>query len=239
VNFSFFLFLLVLISGMIFSIVRQKLTIAASITGGLLGLLLYAGLDWNGFILMVSFFVAGTLATSWKRKQKELLKVAEANKGKRKWTQVLANGGVGGLLGGIALFFPGSVPLLTLLVAGAFSSAAADTLSSELGSLYGRRFYHVLSFKKDKRGLDGVISPEGTIIGIAGSVFIAVIYSLYAGWGIHFLWIAIGGTTGNFSDSVLGAWLERKGLIKNDVVNFINTMVGAIVPLSLHLLCKG
>jgi uncharacterized protein (TIGR00297 family) len=111
----------------------------------------------------------------------------------------------------------------------------ADTLSSELGTVYGKNFYNIITFKKDQKGLDGVVSLEGTLIGIAGSVVVAAIYCAGFGWTEHFIWIMLAGTTGNITDSVLGATLERKNLINNDVVNFLNTLVGAVVILLLML----
>ena len=91
-----------------------------------------------------------------------------------------------------------------------------------------------MTFKKDIRGLNGVISFKGTIIGIAGSSLIALIYSAGAGFTIHFLWIVIAGTIGNLTDSVLGATLERKHILNNDAVNFLNTLAGAIIGLLLY-----
>ena len=119
------------------------------------------------------------------------------------------------------------------MMAAAFSSATADTLSSELGSLYGRKFYNILSFKKDTRGLDGVISVEGTLFGVIGSMLIAVVYSAGFGWGENFFLIIIAGTIGNLADSLLGALWERKRLLHNDVVNFLNTLIAAGVCLLL------
>ena len=40
--------------------------------------------------------------------------------------------------------------------------------------------------------------------------------------------VILGGIIGNLADSVLGATLERRGTLGNDVVNFLNTLVGAI-----------
>ena len=50
------------------------------------------------------------------------------------------------------------------------------------------------------------------------------------------LWIILAGVTGNVVDSVLGASLERKGWIGNNVVNFLNTAVGAGVCWVLSLI---
>ena len=157
--------------------------------------------------------------------------MAQEKGGQRRLGQVLANGGVAGLLGLLSVFFPEQKPAFALMMAGAFSSATADTLSSELGTVYGKKFYNILTFQKDKKGLDGVVSFEGTGIGIAGSAVMATIYCLGAGWSLAFLWIVIAGTIGNLCDSVLGATVERRQIIGNDVVNFLNTLIGAMVLL--------
>ena len=93
-----------------------------------------------------------------------------------------------------------------------------------------------MTFKKDQRGLDGVISAEGLFIGIAGSIIIATIYSLLETWGFTFFIIVLAGTIGNLTDSFLGAALERKGWIKNDMVNFLNTLTGALIAGALYSL---
>ena len=117
-----------------------------------------------------------------------------------------------------------------MLLAAAFSSATADTVSSELGSVYGRKFYDVLSFKKGRCGADGVISVEGLLFGMAGSLLIAFVYAACInGWNGDCFLIIIAGTAGNLADSYLGATLERKGIIGNDAVNFLNTVIAALI----------
>ena len=103
----------------------------------------------------------------------------------------------------------------------------ADTVSSELGIIYGSRFYNILNFKKSQRGLNGVVSLEGTLLGVAGSSLIALVYSTVYGWSLLAVAIVFAGTAGNLVDSVLGATLERKGYLNNDRVNFLNTCVAA------------
>ena len=161
---------------------------------------------------------------------------AEKNKGRRTTTQVLANGSVAAITGLLIWFYPAQKNLFLVMMAASLASATADTLSSELGTVYGRKFYNIITLKKDARGLDGVISIEGIIIGVIGSALIAVIYALGYGLNKNFLWIIIAGTVGNLADSVLGATLERRKLLHNDTVNFLNTLIAAIH--SIALTCK-
>jgi uncharacterized protein (TIGR00297 family) len=225
--------LLILIAGVVVSAWLKKLTPAAAITGGLLGWAIYAGVGYAGLILLALFFITGTAATSWKKKEKLQIKGAAAHQPTRRTGQVIANAGVAAIAGLLATLIPACRPLFFLMIAGALSSAAADTLSSELGMVYGRRFFNILTWKPDERGLDGVISIEGLVIGMAGSVLIALAYGLLVNWDTRFAWdprvliIVIAGTIGNLADSYLGALFERRGLMSNDAVNFLNTFIAA------------
>ena len=176
---------------------------------------------------MLATRILGTLATSHRLEVKERLKAAEKEKGRRNVIQVLANAAIPSFFGLLAFIFPNLVYPFTLMLAASFSSATADTLSSELGTVYGKKFYNILTLQKDKRGLDGVISLEGTLFGIAGSVIIAILYALDFGWSLSLAWIVLAGTLGNLTDSLLGATLQRRHYINNNGVNLLNTIVAA------------
>lgn len=225
---SFYIVLLVVSLAASVTVVVRKLTIAAAVTGVAVAMCIFAGASYTGLIMLAAFFILGTVATTFKIQQKENVALAETNKGKRNAAQVLANAGVAAIIGIGAWMYPQWQTLCSLMIAASFSSATADTLSSELGNIFGKRFYNILSFKKDTRGLNGVISLEGTLCGLAGSVIIAAIYSLGNGFDFRFLIVVISGTAGNLFDSLLGATLERRGAIKNDAVNFLNTFMAAI-----------
>lgn len=225
--YNYFALILFLIACIIISVKTKKLTLTGAITGGVLAILIYVGAGYTGIAMLTAFFIFGTLATIWKKREKQQFKSTDDHT-KRNAGQVLANGGVAAIIGILTWLIPAKAGLLSLMMAASLASAMADTLSSELGMIYGRRSYNIISWKKDERGLDGVISLEGILIGIIGSVIIAVIYSLGFGWNYNFLWIVIAGTIGNLADSVLGALLERKHYLENDAVNFLNTLAAAL-----------
>lgn len=218
---------ILLLLGAVWSYTSKKLTLSGAITGAIIGLVIYKGSGYIGIIMLALFFIAGSWATGWQLNKKIVFGTTGQHKNKRTTRQVLANGGMAALLSAFAWHFPEARQTITVMVAGSFAAAIADTLSSELGTVYGRNFYNIITLKKDHRGLDGVVSLEGTLIGLAGATAIALIYILSFGWGLAFLWIVISGFAGNLADSVLGALFERKGWIGNNLVNFLNTAVGA------------
>ncbi|HEX8460994.1 MAG TPA: DUF92 domain-containing protein, partial [Segetibacter sp.] len=138
-----------------------------------------------------------------------------------------------------AEFLPEYSTLLQLAIAGSFAAASADTVSSELGNVYGSRYYNIITFKKDRRGLDGVVSLEGTLAGIVASALIAIIYYLFFRSFEAAFCIVLAGAIGNIVDSVLGAILERKNKIGNNMVNFSNTVAGALVAVGLYLVAAN
>ncbi len=170
-----------LVAGAAASARWKKLTPAAALTGVVIGWAIYAGTGWLGLLLLAVFFITGTAATSWKKKAKLLIRGSAAHEPTRSPGQVIANAGVAALIGGWAFFRPTQAPLFLLMLAASLASATADTLSSELGMVYGRRCYNILTWKKDERGLDGVVSIEGLFIGAAGSALIAAVYGLGTG----------------------------------------------------------
>jgi uncharacterized protein (TIGR00297 family) len=231
-----YFFLVCLLVGGVLSVRSHKLTLAGGIAGSVIAALIYLGVGFAGVVLLGTFFILGVAATGWRRKDKERLQGFAKEEDPRTAGQVLANGGVAAAAATACFLFPEYTALMLIAIAGSLAAATADTLSSEMGMLYGSNFYNITSFRKDKCGENGVVSLEGTLIGVAGSAMIAAIYCAGTSWGADFLIVVVAGTIGNLTDSVLGATLERRGLVGNNAVNALNTLAGALCAAGLHLL---
>lgn len=227
---------IVLLVASVVTIALKKLTAQAALVGWLLAILIYAGSGFAGLALLVVFFAAGTFATKLKYQVKYSLGIAEANKGIRQPAQVAANAGMAAIVASLAIVF--SLPVIphTLLIAGCFSAATADTLSSELGNVYGRKYYNILNLQPGIRGYDGVVSMQGTMAGLVGSILVAFVFFIFYPVKVYMLIIVLSGTAGNYIDSLLGALYERNGKLNNDQVNFLNTATGAVTSLILYVI---
>ena len=202
-------------------------------------------LPWKtGLIPVAVLLVLAALATRLGRKRKESLGTAESKRG-RAAAQVAANLGVAAIVSNAlvlswmakqtwlpqAKVFPAAAFCLGLA---ALAEAAADTVSSELGQVLSGSPRMITTFRKADPGTDGAISLGGTVTGIIAGGLVAAsgAWALEGGWWmLAVCWSA--GVFGLFFDSLLGATLERRGLINNDAVNFLSTMSAAAFALGL------
>jgi len=114
----------------------------------------------------------------------------------------------------------------------AFATATFDTISSELGQIYGKRPISITTMKTVPVGTDGAISIKGTILGFLSAILIAFeAYFLNLISLSSIMIVVISAFAGTTIESILGATIERKKWISNETVNFINTSTGACISM--------
>lgn len=211
----------------------RSVDLSGVVVGTLLGTLIYASAGLAGWSLLLAFFVLGTTATKLGYKRKAAAKLAQEKGGRRGARHAIANSGVAAA----CAFFAATTPhpqLYLAALAGALATAAGDTMSSEIGQLWGRRTFLITTLRPVPRGTDGAISLEGTSAGLFASAAVAF---LGASLGLFAPFIALLVTAaaflGTLLESLIGATLEQRGYFDNEAVNFLNTLCGALLAAGL------
>ena len=196
--------------------------------------------------LMVLFVLTFAATRIGKRSRPEFTSAAEKRHGRRA-SQVIANLGFSPIailvamtnvydrvLSGASGVVSISGYLAPALVLAALAEATADTVSSELGQAFGGTPWLITSLRRAPAGTDGAVSLLGTAAGIIA----AGIVTAAGTWSMHLderqaLAALAGGVAGLLFDSLLGATVERRGWMNNDLVNFSSTVFAAGIALLL------
>jgi uncharacterized protein (TIGR00297 family) len=207
----------------------RTVDVSGVIGGFFVGFTIWLFLDWKGFLLLLSFFVIGSACTKLGYKRKAAQNLAQEKGGRRGARHAFANAGVATACALFAALTDHPV-LFALAFAASFATAAADTASSEIGQLLGRRTFLITTLRPVPRGTEGAVSLEGTLAGVAASLVVGglgALLGLYPWAGV--LPIAAAAFVGTTFESVVGAALEKRQLLDNEALNFLNTLVGALV----------
>jgi uncharacterized protein (TIGR00297 family) len=195
---------------------------------------------WRTYMIPVlAVSLLAFFATRVGRAKKEQLGTAEPRHG-RSAAQVAANLGAAALLS-TNLFeswvvnsrwLPHANGVLLIACLAPIAEAAADTVSSEIGQVFGCRPRMITTMRSVHPGTDGGITFTGSLAGIAAAAIVAALGSFAIHGDLRFLLIATAGAIfGLFFDSLLGATFERKGWLNNDAVNFLSTVSAAAFAL--------
>jgi uncharacterized protein (TIGR00297 family) len=227
------LLLAAVVNALLAAVAYKARTVDASgVVGGfLVGFTIWAFLGWQGFLLLLAFFVIGSACTKLGYKRKAAQNLAQEKGGRRGARHAFANAGVATACALFAALTDHPV-LFGLGFAAAFATAAADTASSEIGQLLGKRTFLITTFRPVPRGTEGAVSLEGTLAGVAASLVIAALgalLGLYPWVGV--LPIVVAAFVGTTFESIVGAALEKRQLLDNEALNFLNTLVGALVAM--------
>ena len=215
----------------------KLVTPSGAISGFLLGVAVYLGYGYKSFLLMFTFFLVGSAATRLGYARKAARGVAEKRGGARSWREALANSLAGAFFSILVITTHHEGAFLIALIA-AFAEAAGDTVSSEIGQWISPRAYLITTFRPVPAGQNGGVSVGGSVAGfLASALIVAVGYGMgLCGRGGAALALS-GAVAGNLLDSVLGATLERRGLVTNGIVNFAASSFagGLALAIALHI----
>lgn len=173
---------------------------------------------------LMTLFILTFAATKYGRGRKEARGLSESRRG-RSASQIVANLGIAGLFAAVG-WYEGCVAAL--------AEAAADTVSSEIGQATGHPARLVTTGQVVPAGTDGGVTVTGTAAGmIAAAIVVAIGAGHHALWPTQVAtWLAAG--AGLYFDSLLGATVERRGWLGNDLVNFASTLLAAVLASTLR-----
>jgi uncharacterized protein (TIGR00297 family) len=211
----------------------KTVTRSGAVVGFLLGVAVYLGYGYKSFLILVFFFLLGSAATHIGYATKAARGLAERRGGARSWREALANGLGGAFFAVLVITTHCEAAFLVALLA-AFAEAAGDTVSSEVGQWVSEHAYLLTTFQAVPAGTNGGVTLSGTAAGLVAS-------TLVAGGGYALGLCSVGGAAiavgaavaGNFLDSLLGATLERRGLVTNGIVNFAGTSFAGALALAV------
>lgn len=196
--------------------------------GVAVGTAVLVGLGWRGYLLLVLFFVLGTATTHLGYGVKAARRLAQPRGGRRGAPNVLGKGFVPAAAAILAGGGGGTAGLVAAYAA-ALAAGAADTVASEVGQVWGRRTVLLTSLRRVAPGTDGGVSLEGSAAGTLAALAMGVTgaaLDLYGAAGAAIVTLA--GMLGTAFDSVLGATLQRRGLLTNEGANLLASLFAAL-----------
>jgi len=240
------------------------LTLSGSIATFILASFIFGlgGIKWS--VPIMTFFILSSILSKLRKKKNESVEIYFEKSGVRDYLQVIANGGLGGIL--VILNAVKHNEIYYMIYLATLSAVCADTWATEIGTWKKTATYNILNLKPVAQGVSGGISLPGTIGAVLGSIAILFSGILWIDISyIHYtILIIAAGVFGCVIDSILGATIQAQNKcsvcnkvtekivhcgteadhfsgyrwINNDVVNFFSGVAGALFLLFLKTAIK-
>ena len=186
-----------------------------SVTTFILATIVFGVGRWVFSLPILAFFVlSSVLSKMGLQHKKNFYSIFEKNSQRDLW-QVLANGGLAGLL--VISWYFYKMDWMYILYVGALTAVTADTWGTEIGVLSKSTPRSILNFQLVPPGTSGGISPLGTLGALTGAFLIGTIAyfivpenSIGAFGASALLIVTVAGLLASLVDSLLGATIQAQ-----------------------------
>ncbi len=220
-----------------------------------LGVFVFGIGGWKFVLPMGIFFLGSSILSRVEKEGKGIRQLSIGKGSQRDVVQVYANGGVSMLLAAWWFYNPSEILYVAFLAS--VSAAAADTWATEIGFYSKKDPRNCVTFRRIEPGASGGVTLLGTVGALLGAGLIAFSGQVDIS---SFKLVVAAGFTANCFDSVLGATVQAKyvcdgcnkkvevayhcdrktallsgnGLINNDAVNLLGTLIGGTIILMMY-----
>jgi uncharacterized protein (TIGR00297 family) len=203
--------LLGLFFGVLVSLVAylgKALSRSGALAAAILGTVVFGLGGIPAAVVLLTFFISSSILSVLFRKHKYGLNGKHAKGSRRDAGQVLANGGISGIMIILWVLFPNQEWLWWAFCA-SLAAANADTWATEMGILSPSRPRLITTGDRVEMGTSGGITPVGTLASLAGALVVALVGFFLREMPVHvLLLITLAGMAGSLVDSYLGATIQ-------------------------------
>ena len=166
------------------------------------------GIKWS--VPIMAFFLLSSILSKIRKKKNEEVEMYFEKTGTRDYMQVIANGGLGGILVILNSLYPAEV--FYLIYTATLAAVCADTWATEIGTLNKTGTYNILNLKPITQGTSGGISVIGSVGAFLGAFIISLSAVFWVEYNLiyYFFIVIFAGTAGSFFDSFLGATIQAQ-----------------------------
>ncbi|MDZ7265806.1 MAG: DUF92 domain-containing protein [candidate division KSB1 bacterium] len=191
------------------------LDLSGALATFMLGAVVFGLGGWVFSVPLLAFFVLSSLLSRFGARRKRAASRAFQKGHRRDFGQVVANGGVPGLV--VILWYIDPQPLWYALFLGAVAAVTADTWATEIGLLSRRPPRLITTLQTVTAGTSGAISGLGLFGAGLGAFIIALLGAAlqFGGPGQRFgvtgiAFITLAGVLAHLFDSLLGATIQAQ-----------------------------
>ncbi|MCU0255130.1 MAG: DUF92 domain-containing protein [Vicinamibacterales bacterium] len=213
---------------------RARTVSRSGLVGGLLvGMTIWLAAGGRAWALLLACFLVAAATSRLGMRRKRALGIEQEREGRRGAANALANCGLAAAAAVIGLLGPHAAACALAMTA-ALVSGASDTAASEVGKAWGQATFSPLTLSRVRPGEVGGLSVEGTVGGVLAAVALAALAAVLGLVPAAATWVVVAASAGAMLvESVLGATLEPRGLVNNDLLNFLQTAIAAALAVAL------